>query len=309
MEEQEIKELLEKRIFRREYVEGRLNFHESLGTPQDFKVDSISDRGLFYDFFKNPEDAQDIIESTMKVVNSFQDYLNRTKLNNQKPDIHFDFPTSEKDLEIPKLDGFSYDNRIFVKPLKRIARKYEIEGSAHFGFFKKPFKILYYDWSMPQPRRNCGIDSVSGEGILNLQRLPILLNCDFPIELVRSSGLAHDILLDQFEPYTSNRILDDAIDFSERYENPNRATIDIGFEKSKKNRRYEEKLVANAIIRDWLFKTKSNDPDINRMYVPIEFEEHNCKALEQLQKKGIEKVVDFYISEDWNLKCFLKGHF
>lgn len=321
MADENVRERMEKWLrnrFRTDYIIGRLDVPAHLGTPHDFKVNDIHDLGHVFTYFDNPEEAKEKMDLAVKGVNSLQDYLRGLEfLRNEyetKPEIEIHYPKKREELDAPKLDSFEKDNRVIVKAVKEIFRKWDIEGEACFGSDNKPFRCTFNEPIITKLRRNywTELSTITDEEeetikeyMLNIQRCPIVFNCSLS-KLVVYAILAYDVLLNQLEPFTSHRVLEGDLDYND-------GAQEWLFNVIKNQKRYEEELVTNAIIRQWLAEIRSETGyDLDRIlgFRPIEFpEEQVRKSFQQVQEKGPEEILSFYCSDEWNLEHFLEGCF
>ncbi len=258
------------------------------------------------------------MDLAVKGVNSLQDHLKGLEFLRDeyktKPEIEIHYPKKRGELDAPKLDSFENDNRVIVKAVKKIFREWDIEGEACFNSGNKPFRCTFNEPVMTKLMRSYRVEPTIEideeertieEYMLNIQRSPIVFNCGLSKSVVYAS-LAFDVLLNQLEPFTSDRVLGDDITSNPEAE-------EWLFNAIKIQKRYEEELVASALIRQWLVKTSSKTGfDLDRIltFRPIEFpEEQVRKSFQQVQEKGPEEVLSFYCSDDWNLEHFLRGDF
>ncbi len=311
-----------------------------------FNVSSVREIGPYFEFFDSDlegldKEARHSIEYAVEGFNCFQRHLFGDDLEDLLledpstiPKLVFQVPLKNQDLDVPKLDGFNYDDRVFVKPMKSGGYEYGVEISASFGGDTQTHNLVkrYPFQFMLGKKRFYSLDDEEG---LVVFRRPVVLNLcqgENVTRVSRFADLAYKVFLHQLEPVTTLKI-DEGIDtLYEQWSKKESSDSQKGKEFSNVclEALVGEELVAKLTILDWLLNTKNqtrfdNDDIMSWQGINGGLEDEGSKdiksyqrfvnlqnrdvlkGLEQVREVGFDEFIDYYSGPDWDFKKFLDG--
>ena len=146
---------------------------------------------------------------------------------------------------------------------------------------------------------------VNSDQPIGVNRFPILLATDAD-NLNTRANLSFEVLCQQLEPRTSSRIA-----YALQQEAPNGTSPKDYVNNLTQRGALEERLVAEAILKLWLLKTRKQfglDLDAILEYSPASKDCPNVdktQLLAAVQRIGTENTISFYASKQWSLPVFL----
>lgn len=260
-------------------------------------------------FFKSPEEAQEPLDYAKSGVDNLQQYLAETYLS-ERPETWFRFPRDEKELKMQKLENVIEDTGFIAILLKYIGKVHRIKGTFSCGGVSGPFnrKIIVPEGISPKRAYFENIDP-NGPSVVDKTPALIALYPGIPdVKINQYADLAHQTLINQLEPFTREKI--DLIYKRAQDHVPSEVYSNLAHERG-----YEEKIIAAALVTDWLEQTKGqtgfSQDKINGWFgTGTNDKSHEQIALTQVRQKTPKRVVEFFAdTKNWDFQRFLASDF
>jgi hypothetical protein len=254
--------------------------------------------------FGNEEEARRCYEEVMEDVLEFN-----SKLSSRidfpifpKPCFQFQYITGTQGAFLPKLDSLLEDNRIFMRPVAKIEKKYDYKGKIIFDTGESDAKGEFSHEDCTHCQRIYSISFPEGSPLVGFHRTPLVFSPDFPTEIDVVAGLQYLVLAHRLESATSIRIVKSLVSLNKipTYEETRNFA---------ENGNLEERIVSKAIIRRKLSKeTDFRLEDVLKWNPDPSYDSKiDYNALAQVSRLGILGTIQFYLSKKWSLKEFLNG--
>ena len=230
----------------------------------------------------------------------------------KKPEIRFEYPKNELELETPKLDSFYFDNRIIVKVIGRARIKYDVKGIADFNNIEENFSFKYFSKEIIISRRAYFISTLK---TFEIRRYPIVWAVEGEIsEINKFAALAFGVLTNQLETWTSSRIIYECLNYLKSLEGTEQNMIEDfnnKFNRIVRKNFFYEGLVAEAVVKNWLIKKHLRDKnfsagDILNWHLKNAECGQLIKILKKINREGCEEILKYYSSKQF--PEFLKNY-
>lgn len=288
------------------------------------RVTYVSDPRHYWEFFPSrdlkdfDEKAKRFLEEANKGISDLGDYLSERGLGGYDEfDLQIRIPNNEDELRVPKLSSFDEDDRIFVYLLKDFGTEWDVGGNCTLEEI-----LVSFDWQIIRRAgqnleifQKCGIEKAEYEergSYMLLFRYPVLFNVNFyrkeDRRVHRYADLAGVVLLNHLNHFTIDHIWHDFDAIGGIVKKISQSQVDDVVNK----RTYEEMTLTRGIVLDWLLETQQrtgfNGDEIIGLFANIQNKDH-LTSLEQIRRKGIQEVFEFYKSDEWSFESYLKEDF
>jgi len=326
--QERLQELLEQRKELLEsYGGGKLPINLELGQAVEkgsYKV-LFTNKSLDFLSFELGRSLLDAIEYAESGLGGLGKYLENVEFGVgrrgfQHSRIVYDIPITEDELEQPVLPSLLEDGCIIVKIIDNTGYRYEVPAKARVGDFEIPLTAKVRDpqhidrkWRSYKFDCNDRGEELSPEAIIQVGRFPVFLNTYLTTRVSRISrytDFAKDVLRQNLEPITTSQILgavQRVLDLQGPLDDDEYSGILDYMHRS-------EYALTAGIVMNWLYQTRASTKfDLSDIFeslgIPPEGNHEFVQAYKAAKQKGIQRSIEFYRSEDWDIDCFLKGDF
>jgi len=289
---------------------GKLTIPSQFGDLSQipFEIKGIKGPVSYYSFvFDDQESAKSLYGDAYKLYADFQQDLGEIyRLYN--PIIIRDIPTESTDLNNPKADTFSKNQKIIVRPSRLIKREYlvDCEGAIFSGSIKFEFPVQVPSYLEHLRKYDLEQDPKSkNDWHLKTQRLPVVFSFDRG-NRVSIAGLSLGVLCSRLEPFTSSKIARTFRAGGTPADNEEGTyRWDVLSNKSER----EEKILTQSVMRFWLeenaYKYDFNLEDIE-LWNPHNLDKDmGERVVKTVREIGLKSSVRYYMDMSWDLDRFL----
>jgi hypothetical protein len=287
--------------------------HPRLGLDSmDFRAERISVVGDYVRFASGMREVFPVLGEATNGYGSLRRFLSGLEFSN--PVLTVTLPQRIQDVHVPKLEGLADDNRVQVRVVNHVGKRFRVYGTVDFGLGHEISRgIDYFHPFTPDSGRDYQVMPNPG-GMepfsLNVFRHPVIVSAGLKDKVERRAGLAYRILCDELEPWTTRHIENQMDCLSVCGHEP----TEQDFDEIKRQALFEERFLAKTLVRAWL-ASEMQDNGFNmgdiidwRANKSAPLDRHEYQALQHVQR-DIGRVIDFYRSDFWDYDNLINGAF